>query len=347
MVRVAGTDPGTSSLDLLILEDGMVLDQCRFLPAQIQSNPELPIQWLQERGPYSAIIGPSGYGIPLKLASQTSEADLALMNLVRADDEGKSKGVAGFRAMLSAFQAANLPIWFIPGVLHLPTVPNWRKFNRIDLGTADKLCVVALTLAEHCTNQTQSTFCLVELGSAFTSCLLVQEGKIVDGICGSAGIPGEKSPGAWDGELAYLLSPLTKQDLFIGGLNYCSNDKDRTCWFLESLHKAIAGLKTIAPFSNVVLSGGMVEHHPELVATLKKELSNWGIVDGLPSLTGAWVKHAAQGAALLADGLAGGKFSSIVESLEIRHGQGSIFDYLLHPRARQLENQFSPGNGRL
>ena len=39
-------------------------------------------------------------------------------------------------------------------------------------------------------------------------------------------------------------------------------------------------------------------------------------------------KHAAQGAAILADGLAGGQHAPIVQSLHLREAQGTVLDYL-------------------
>ena len=42
MLRVAGTDPGTSSLDVVIFEDGAVVDQVRFTPSQLQADADTP-----------------------------------------------------------------------------------------------------------------------------------------------------------------------------------------------------------------------------------------------------------------------------------------------------------------
>ena len=50
MPRVAGCDPGTSSLDVLVLQDGTVADQARFEPDQLRGDPELPTRWLRDRG---------------------------------------------------------------------------------------------------------------------------------------------------------------------------------------------------------------------------------------------------------------------------------------------------------
>jgi predicted butyrate kinase (DUF1464 family) len=50
-------------------------------------------------------------------------------------------------------------------------------------------------------------------------------------------------------------------------------------------------------------------------------------------------KHAAQGAAIVADGLAGGSSAALVDRLGIREARGTVLDYLYvisaeHARAR-------------
>src|SRR5262249_10816729 len=135
----------------------------------------------------------------------------------RPDERDRAGGVTGFSSVLRAFCAASLPVVFLPGVIHLPTVPAHRKINRIDLGTADKVCVAALALALS-DDPARCAAWGVELGSAFTACLVLSEGRPVDGVGGMSGPFGWAGGGAWDGEAAYLLSPLTKSDLFRGGV---------------------------------------------------------------------------------------------------------------------------------
>jgi predicted butyrate kinase (DUF1464 family) len=344
MSRVAGTDPGTSSLDVLILEDGAVHDQCRFTPQDLRDDPANPVRWLEQRGPLDVVAGPSGYGLPLVPASACGERALALMSLVRPDDRGRGQGVLQFHALLRAFVASGLPVVFLPGVIQLPTVPPQRKVNRIDLGTADKLCVAALALAHESARRglalAETDFCLIELGSVFTACVVVCGGRVVDAAGGTSGPLGWGSGGAWDSEFAYLLNPLTKGDLFAGGVR---SDTDRAAGqaaFRESLIRTVAGLRALTPFARVVLSGRLLETEADFAGTVEADLKRFGEVTLLPGLPGAWVKHAAQGAAVVADGLAGGTHAELVEHLGLRRAGGTVLDWLRHPRAAEVRQLF-------
>jgi predicted butyrate kinase (DUF1464 family) len=340
-IRVAGADPGTSSLDLVILEDGAVGEQCRFTPEELQADASLPVRWLLQRGPFHLIAGPSGYGLPLIRLAECSERDLALMTLVRPDERGpddaRRQGVLGFSSVLRALRASELPVVVLPGVIHLPTVPAHRKINRIDLGTADKLCVAALALAQRTRKLEISPRayhgCVLELGSAFTACLVLSGGKVVDGIGGTSGPPGWRGGGAWDGELAYLLSPLQKRDLFAGGVQSVPDPALGKRWLRESLAKTVSGLRAVTKFEEVVLSGRLLESEPELVGQVAMDLDLLVRVVTLEPLPGAWVKEAAQGAALLADGLAGGRYAPLVEHLQLKAASGTVMDWIYHPRA--------------
>jgi len=343
-LRVAGADPGTSSLDVLVLVDGAVADQCRFAPAELQADPESPVRWLAGRGPFDLVAGPSGYGLPLVRAGDCTDRDLARMTLVRPDECGPARqGVLGFASLLRAFRASSLPVVFLPGVIHLTTVPAHRKINRIDLGTADKLCVAALALARRAEQLGLGPGdyhgCLVELGSAFTACLVLGNGRVVDGVGGTSGPFGWGSGGAWDGEAAYLLSPLEKRDLFRGGVTSAAGEDGRRR-FRESLVKTVAGLRAVTPFPEVVLSGRLLESEPGFTEQVAGDLARLVNVVRLEPLPGAWVKHAAQGAALVADGLAGGRYAPLVGHLALRQAAGSALDWLGHPRADEVRRWF-------
>ena len=75
MPRVVGTDPGTSSLDLLLLVDGAVADQTRLTPT---ASPEMLLTVLDRWQPLDLIAGPSGYGLPLVQAVNLTDTDTAV-----------------------------------------------------------------------------------------------------------------------------------------------------------------------------------------------------------------------------------------------------------------------------
>ena len=350
MPRVAGCDPGTSALDVLVLDDGRVVDQTRFLPEELRHEPAAPVRWLESRGPFDLIAGPSGYGLPLVSAAECTDSQLDLMALVRPDERRQAGGVAAFSALARAFRDSGLPVVFLPGVIHLPTIPTQRKLNRIDLGTPDKLGVAALAINRIAETWTRNgPICVLELGSAFTAAMVVNEhGEIVDGAGGTAGALGWQGAGYWDGEAAYLFSPLRKSDLFTGGACAIADAELRRVAYLESLVRMVAGLcglhEPVDRFEKILLSGRLFANEPTFVESLHLTTSlapfarsSYEIV-GLPALDDAWVKEAAQGAALIADGLACGRCRRLVERLRIREASGTVLDWLIHPRADEIRS---------
>lgn len=322
MSRVAGCDPGTSSLDVLILEDGRVADQIRFPPAELRTNASAPVAWLADRGPFDLIAGPSGYGVPLVRNRDLTDDHLNQMTLVRPDERGTNQGVLGFSAMLRAFRDSSLPVVFLPGVIHLPTVPEHRKYNRIDLGTADKLAVAALAIRQF---GNVGRFALLELGSAFTAMIVVHDGQIVHALGGSAGPIGGQSGGAWDGEAAYWLSPLRKQDLFTGGLRDVVSPLAED----ESLRQALMGLHAVASFETLVVSGKRADE-PQMLFRIRNLFPEFREVVSLQSLPNAWVKTAAQGAAIIAEGLV--TDSPLISNMRLREASGTVLDWLRYRR---------------
>src|SRR5205085_7845515 len=162
---------------------------------------------------------------------------------------------------------SGLPVVFGPGAIHLPSVPRHRKYNRIDLGTADKVCAAAYAIIDQSDRRAihlrETRLVLLELGGAFTAALAIAAGQIVDGVGGSSGPLGLRAVGALDGELAYLLGPALRKDtLFTGGALDPAGDLQITdlsaLWtaathaegwtaLLESAAKAVRGLLVSGP----------------------------------------------------------------------------------------------------
>ena len=331
MVRVVGSDPGTSSLDLLLLDDGNVVDQARLTPSQLRDEPESLLRLLHGWGPIDLVAAPSGYGLPLIRGEAFSEDHLDQMSLVRPDQRGSEDGIVGFRAWVRSFLRSGAPIVFLPGGLHLPTIPPHRKPNIVDMGTADKVAVAALALwfdALSSGGLDRSTFAVVEIGLAFSAILVVEHGRVVDASAGTQGPIGLRSRGSWDGEVAYWLGPISKDDLFQGGLAGLGPIGPDA--FRESLRKHAAGLRAVTHFERIYLSGRGLEQ-PEIARLATEALGHFGRLIALPVLPLAWVKHAAQGSAILADALAGGRFAPLADSLQLSSAAGSVWDVLPHP----------------
>jgi predicted butyrate kinase (DUF1464 family) len=248
------------------------------------------------------------------------------MSFVKPADRGHESGVIGFRAWVRAFRRAAVPIVFLPGGLHLPTIPPHRKVNSIDIGTADKVCVAALALWFDSQNRIgfdRSTFAAVEIGTAFSAIMVVENGRLVDASAGTRGPIGLESQGSWDGEIAYWRGPLTKNDLFRGGLTDLGTPGPHA--FRESLVKHLAGLQAVTPFERIYLSGrGLTQ--PGIADLVNEAAARFGRAVKLANLPRASVKHAAQGSAILADALAGGRFVPLAESLQLTSAEGSVWE---------------------
>jgi len=326
-MRVLGIDPGTVSIDVCGLEDGRVFLDRTFRTKDALADPAVFVQFLERLGPLDLIAGPSGYGLPLTAARDLTDRDLRLAYLA---PEGESGGIGGLGSLMRALARTTLPVVLTPGVIHLTSVPAHRKVNRVDMGTADKLCSVALAIDVEsqrlsCAPRDVSVI-LVELGGAFTAGVAVQHGRIVDGIGGTAGPIGFRAAGAWDGEVAYLAGALTKSALFEGGV--ATMGETPAAWeaYAEGVMKMIASLSVSAPGArHIVLSGrNAAAVHRRLVG--RREMAD------RPStlLTGfaSEAKEGAQGAALIADGLAGGRAAELVDTLGIREASGTVLDHL-------------------
>ena len=105
------------------------------------ADPTAFVERIAGLGPFDCIVGPSGFGLPLTRGADLSEEAVRLALLALP---GEHSGIGGLGALMRALARSSLPVVFTPGVVHLPTVPAHRKLNRVDLGTADKVCAAAL-----------------------------------------------------------------------------------------------------------------------------------------------------------------------------------------------------------
>jgi predicted butyrate kinase (DUF1464 family) len=344
MPRVAGVDPGTVSFDLCVLQDGAPVVEQVFETGALSADSRSLVDELVRHGPYDLVYGPSGYGVPLLPAADVGERELAEMVLIRQDETQTDAGVGGMRSLLRALTRSGLPVVFGPGVVHLPSVPRHRKYNRIDLGTADKVCAAAYAIADQSVRRaialTETSMVLLELGGAFTAALAIARGEIVDGMGGSSGPIGMRAAGALDGELAYLLGQgLRKDTLFTGGALDPTGElavDAGALWrdpayaegwtaLLEAAAKAVRALLVSVPAPLEIVVSGRLARIPDLIATLTSSLAD---VAAVTALVPGRASAAARGAALLADGLAGGQNAGLVEALQLRESRGTALDHL-------------------
>jgi predicted butyrate kinase (DUF1464 family) len=345
MPRVIGIDPGTVSIDLCGLDDGRVFLDRSFPTAEALADPAAFIALLADAGPLDVITGPSGYGLPLTRAQDATEEDLRLAFLAA---EGEQGGIGGLRALARALARSALPVVFTPGVIHLMSVPEHRKVNRVDMGTADKVCAAALAIAQQVVRSArppdQASLVLLELGGAFTAAIAVAGGKIVDGAGGSSGPLGFRAAGALDGEVAFLAGTVPKAMLFTGGAASVAGwddaasperfarpaaPRERVAWdaFVESAVKFATAIALSVPApEEFVLSGRLarVEAVQHAIRERLGRLAPTRVLEGFARVA----KEGAQGAALVADGLAGGRHRALVETLGIRAARGTALDHL-------------------
>jgi predicted butyrate kinase (DUF1464 family) len=351
MPRVIGIDPGTVSIDLCGLDDGRVFLDESLPTVEALANLATLVGLLDDAhrsAPLDLVAGPSGYGLPLIRARDLTEHDIRLAQLT-AEGEA-SGGIGGLGSLMRMLSRSTLPIIFTPAVIHLASVPAHRKVNRVDMGTADKVCASALAVHEQAERLgcgvKDVSFIQVELGGAFTAAIAVEHGRIVDGAGGTSGPLGLRSAGALDGEVAFLAGSVSKGLLFTGGVATIAGPPDapaaaiadprtprdqlaREAYF-ENIVKTVAALAVSAPDARHVILSGRVARLAGVRDELAQRLT--GVLGGgsVHVLTGfaAVAKQAAQGAALVADGLAGGRSAPLVEALRLREASGTVLDHL-------------------
>lgn len=334
MTRVVGIDPGTVSIDVCGIVDGRLYLDRSWPTEEALADPDGFIKLLSEAGLPDLIVGPSGYGLPLLPSAKATDADLRLAFLSAPDEPG---GIGGLRRFAQLLGASGLPVVYTPGVIHLDTVPDHRKINRVDLGTADKLCVAALGIRDQCERRSCSpeevSFILVELGGAFTAAVAVERGQVVDGIGGSSGPIGWRAVGALDGEVGFLAGHISKAALFQGGItSLLEHEPGRAAVaiqaYIEGAMKAVGQLRCAAPSADEVLLSGRKATEREITDPLAAALADVGPVRRLRGFA-ANAKQGAQGAALIADGLSGGRYANLVDRLRIREARGTVLDHLV------------------
>ncbi|MCS7117106.1 MAG: DUF1464 family protein [Nitrososphaerota archaeon] len=361
MVKVVGIDPGTKSFDFCGLDDGRVFMDTTIPSIEIAKDPKVVIDLLRSAGKLDLIVGPSGYGLPLTHISQITDREHFLTILVRPDDL-KVGVLIGLRKLVRMMKDEGFNVYFIPGVIHLPTVPLHRKVNKIDMGTADKLCCTVLAIYDQAKrlgiSYRETSLILVEIGFGFTAIIGVENGEVVDGIGGTTGGIGFLTLGAMDGELAYLLNTFDKELLFQGGAAYIASGdgsitpeefadkvvlggRYKVAWeaLMENIVKGVAAIKASVPNPKEILISGRLSRVDKIYDEVSKRLSKFGTVRKVGRFA-VVAKEAAEGAALIADGLAGGRFKDLVDTVRIREASGTVLDYIYLKNIDEVKRKY-------
>lgn len=367
MVKAIGIDSGTKTMDIFGFDDkdgSIIIDEA--IPRdEITKSSKIVLEKLREAqkrvGKIDAILGPSGYGMNFKKAQLASDEEIAEATFVTEADFKRRLRIIGLRELMILLRdAKDLNTYFTQGIIHLVTVPNYRKVNKIDMGTSDKLLSVVLAAKDQAERlkipYEETSFILLEVGFAYTSAIAVRNGQVIDAMAGTAGFPSFLGMGFLDSEVAYAVANATddfsKQLLFAGGVasfagvditqpleefvkNAKSNQqiKEGQTMMIESIIKDVASLLPTAKPKEIILSGRFTRI-PEFIAVLRSKLSNFfsetGLKVDLSVLHGkaAVTKQAAEGGAIFANGIAGGKYKQLIDTMRLRESVGTVFSNL-------------------
>ncbi len=332
-MRIIGIDPGTYSFDLFGMEDNrkIIVDES-IESERIFKDPHILVKRLEELMPLDIVVGPSGYGIPLKNIKDTTEDDIGKM--IPLDTRVAVN--EGIKNILLEMKQKKMPVCFTPGVIHLKTVPSYRKWNKFDMGTADKVCCVAMGIKGQAERLgipfDKTSFVYVEVGYGFAAVIAVEDGKIIDGIGGTNGSMGFLACGGLDAEIAIRLKPPVTQDIvFKGGLkDFVGKDiepkdlinfKEAVFLLGESIEKDVASiLVTMHNPREIILSGRLMSLD-FIRSELAQRLSKYALVVKAKNLSRI-AKEAACGAYVIGEGLLGGKYYGLVENMGISNIMG-------------------------
>ena len=370
MVRVVGIDPGTASFDLVLLDDGFIVDEKSIPTPDIAKDPQVLIDAVGEFENVDAIAGPSGYGVPVTWNKDIIDPRrFAVEVLLLSTEEQLAQGMAAGEIGIMVYQAlalaveefwkAKLPVVYIPSVVLLPTVPFHRKLGRLDMGTADKMALTLLGIHTYSRDKgvdpRETEFIVVEMGYGYNAVMVVKKGRIVDGLGGTICCRGFLTHGPMDLEHVVLGGEWGRSDVFYGGVATVASTEDPVAawkeWsrgkepaysiiesMLEELSRVVHGMSSLHKVNTVLLSGRLSRVN-EIRTSVLDRIADLK-VEPLGLLDGAKIsKEAAQGYALVADGLMGGRYSHIVYMNRISEAKGTVMDYAVHPRLVEAKNR--------
>jgi len=371
MARALGIDPGTRSFDLVVVDGPRVVWEKSIDTIDVAKDPQKLLDAIEEAEPVDIVAGPSGYGTPVVCNEDILDArrfaiEILLLSTERDLEEGLARGelgIAVYNALARVVEALWRSRWrvcYIPSVILLPTVPPHRKLNRVDMGTADKLAVTALAVYDQSRRlgigYEETRFILVEIGFGYNAVIAVDGGKIVDGYGGTLVPMGFLTIGPIDAEIAAAGRIWSRSDVFYGGVSSVCREldpfkalekarSDELCSagfraMIEAIERSVRSALVAVPKPREIIVSGRLSPIPQLFEEIERRLEAIAPVTRIRGLEGASIaKEAAQGMALIGEGLAGGYFRNLVEHMEIPQARGTTLSWVFHPRLEQARKR--------
>ena len=371
MVRALGIDPGTKSFDLVVIDGPKVIYEQSIETIEVARNPKVIINAIESIDNVDIIVGPSGYGTPVVCNEDIVDAErFAIELLLLSSKEDIIEGVKRSELGMAVYDAiakvvkylwrSKYRVCYIPSVILLPTVPLHRKINRVDMGTADKLAVTALAIYDESRRlgirYDETRFILVELGFGYNAVIAVDSGRVVDGYGGTLTRMGFLTIGAMDAEVVVAGRFWRRSDVFYGGVSTLCNEHDleralerasidELCnagftSMMESIEHHVRGMLASVKDPYEIILSGRLSRIPKIYDDLRKRLSDVAPIVRIRGLDGAKLsKEAAQGYAILGEGIVGGYFKDLVEIMEIMMAKGTTLSWVYHPRVKEIRRR--------
>jgi len=371
-MKALGIDPGTRSFGLTVVDGEEVVWEDSIDTTAIAENPQSLIEAIEEANEVDIIVGPSGYGVPITFNRDIIDPRrfaLEVLLLTRDEDlrSGVEKGELGIRVYEAIVKVVvdlwrrDLPVCYIPSCILLPTIPAYRKINKLDMGTADKMAVAALGVFDQSSRESvdyaEVNFILVEMGFGYNAAIAIDGGRIVDAVGGTLFQTSFLSMGAVDGEIAVMGREWIRSDVFHGGVaDICGTlsldeaideyERFEEPYYsamesmLEGLEKTVRSLTSSVKEPREILLSGRYARHERLRNLVCERLGEIAPVRQLNNLLGAKIsKEAAQGYAIIGEGIAGGVFSDLIKHMRIDEARGTVLNWVFHPRLKNAKER--------
>lgn len=219
--------------------------------------------------------------------------------------EGNQSWGDKLKELLIAIGDMNLRSYCIPAVAYIDSIPPYRKLNRADMGSAGDISAITTILSrmrEREAAWSEMRFLYLEVGHATKSIVVVEDGRVINGIG-------------------------TQEHIYRG--NWLDTRASETVVaeaFWEGLTQDLAGLMAIHHFEDIVVreqsaTGEDVRRKDAVIERLGEQYQLYTFPAYEAEKKGYDI---AIGAALIAEGLAyEGPTSEVVERLRLRESVGN------------------------